>query len=466
MSVKLETAVDQEKYLNSPHELGLLVEGVINGFDNRLVKVVKTHLINPGINATDLATLSGCSLVNVIDVYREMREKKEYSQLVTSPYYFRKMFHFIAHQVTLDWISDPNYAHKIQTGQPVSARAIEVHATNANCDYACVMCLWSDKKLHTYVSKDLNRRKVLSNKEWQRLFYEAYDMGARKIVFSGGGEPLLRHDLFDLVSWAQNKGMETQLFTNGRSLDKMSDSDWNILIKMNQIRFSIQSPIEPIYSEITGTPRIDRNLERVVSNIREVIYRRDIKKVRVGIGFVTQLLNFHYLESMINFAQDLGVDFLNIRQDEVGITPQLSLVQLTWLGNQLEKLRDKYIKGEYGDLEIDMADDLIALANGMINPRLSSSECWMKYLRPAINPYGYVGPCDLKVEPRFHDNTMLIGNIREAELNEIMTRAGQRQIKADCSQCMPSGRTGNKILSKLITDFNHGLHYSDQVFNY
>ncbi len=59
----------------------------------------------------------------------------------------------------------------------------------------------------------------LTLKEWKKLFEDISDMGAFRVVFTGG-EPLLREDLFEMVACVHNLGLATTLETNGSLLDR------------------------------------------------------------------------------------------------------------------------------------------------------------------------------------------------------------------------------------------------------
>jgi radical SAM protein with 4Fe4S-binding SPASM domain len=58
----------------------------------------------------------------------------------------------------------------------------------------------------------------LTTREAQRLIDDLADSGVRIVIFSGG-EPLLRPDLFELLSHARKRGIAPQLSTNGVLID-------------------------------------------------------------------------------------------------------------------------------------------------------------------------------------------------------------------------------------------------------
>ena len=209
-------------------------------------------------------------------------------------------------------------------------------------------------------------------------------------------------------------------------------------------------------------------LPKVSENIRELLARKKSQDgtVRVGIGFVTQALNYSQIERMVSFASDLGVDFLDIRQDEVDVTRNLHLDEKTVVAKQLGNIREKALRGEFGSTSVDVSDDLTALVNDIEQETRVVNECFMKKLRPAISPYGIVGPCDLKVEPRFANPVTVFGSAKRQTIPLIAEKMIEKHIPANCVECMPSGRTGNAIFTKLLRDFEAGVDYIDQPFNF
>lgn len=156
--------------------------------------------------------------------------------------------------------------------------------------------------------------------------------------------------------------------------------------------------------------------------------------------------------------------FINVRQDEVEVTQELGDAERRLIAAQLLSIRDRSLKGEFGNMQVDMSDDLVALANGIEQNIRRVAYCFAKILRPAISPFGVVAPCDLRAEPRFSNPDYVLGNVKRQTLPLVMTSAGHRDIDASCAQCMPSGRTINAIVTKLIKDHEAGINYTDQPF--
>ncbi len=186
--------------------------------------------------------------------------------------------------------------------------------------------------------------------------------------------------------------------------------------------------------------------------------------MRVGIGFVIQPLNVSQVEEMVLFAQNLGVDFLNIRRDEILVTNPLSADDEARLREQLIAIRSKFLSGQYGGMEVDFSDNLTAFMNEEEYFLNKTDQCFMKFLRPAVTPFGQWTPCDLMAEPMYADPDFVLGDLHVDSVKKILVNAQETEVPASCSSCMPSGQTGNAILSKLLEDYSQGIDFRDQPF--
>lgn len=451
-------------YLSSVPEAVQCVE-VQDGLTPRGT-ALRAHLVDPSITAAELSALSGLDLQDVVGLYADIRGNSDIRAITGSPFYPRRLMTEFAQQTVTDWSGDPEYAERLLTGGAVAPRNLEVHATRGTCDYTCNMCLWSDKEELTYRNLGLSGSGLMTTTEWEATFQAARDYGTRRIVFSGGGEPLLNKGLFELSVAARGLGLFTQLYTNGFKLRTATDHDWDETMQMEQVRFSIHSPTEEVYDQIVEMPEQAKALPTIQDNISELLRRRAASDagVRVGIGFVTQALNHHQIEAMVDFAQALGVDFINLRQDEVEVTRSLNEAEREQIAKQLRSIRDRVLRGDFGNMAVDMSDDLTALANGISQTIRKVGSCSVKAFRPAISPFGVVTPCDLRAEPRFSDPGYVFGNLKRKALPLILGKAAGMDVDASCVQCMPSGRTINAIIAKLLEDGNAGVHYAEQPF--
>ncbi|MBX5489798.1 MAG: radical SAM protein [Chloroflexi bacterium] len=428
--------------------------------------IIALHLLRPSIPARQLMEILQVSLAEVKAAYRRLQTDPDIAQYTASPYYARRLLYAFARDTVQDWIADPAYPRRLLQGEPVASRVVEIHATPGSCQYRCAMCLWSDKEKLTYARRGLAAQRYVDLDTWTDTLASLRAHGAHTVVLSGGGEPLLYPALPQLILRARELGYRVHLYTNGLNLARHSDTLFGALLAADRVRVSMHSPHPETYDQIVGLPAHVRALEQVAHGLQQLVAARDASgsPLQVGIGFVIQPLNVGQVREMCAFAREVGVDFLHVRQDEVAVTAELGAAQLVELRGQLVEIREAMLAGGYGDLKIDFSDDLTALANGESPLTERASECYAKYYRPAISPYGLVAACDLMAEPRFANLERTFGNLTSGSIPQVLAALPAKRLTADCAQCMPSGRSGNLVYEKLLQDYQLGIDFAEQPF--
>lgn len=422
------------------------------------------QLQDPGMTAVELAQNSGQSLAQVRSTYQGMKNDPEIRGIVNSPYYKYRIMWTWAADILNDLTKDKEYADRLVRGESIMSRVLEIHATRGTCEYRCEMCCWSDRKTPQLRTNEIVNY-PLGLRKWRELLVDSYTLGARTVLFSGGGEPLLNQDLFELVDFTEDIGFEAHLFTNGFGLKTLSDHQWDQLLKLKKIRISVHSPTAETYNKIVGISSKRKALDRVTQSIGELLRRRDEKHAptSVGIGFVIQPQNFAQIAEIAEYSAELGVDFLNIRRDDVAIT-KLAPEQAELMVVQLNLVRKRILNGSYRSTLVDMSDKLTAIANGEEFRLRKVTECFSRLLRPGISPKGIVYHCELKAMPRFTNQKYSLGDTKHSSLKEIAAEIPNKKIPANCKACLPSGKAGNVIYSKLLSDYNSGIKLADQPF--
>lgn len=421
---------------------------------------------DPSISSTEIMTMTGISVEELTAIYRDLQQDEEFQLAVNSPYYSRRLMFSVARTIVRDLASDPEYTSRLTLGEPVSSRVVELHTTKGTCNYSCKMCLWSDKGERTYDTTNMKGSGLMGTEEWESTLADIHKFGAKVAVFSGGGEVLLNKDFFRLLTFSHSIGLKTQLYTSGYNMVHLVNDEWKQLLAMDRIRFSIHSPDEGTYNAIVSMPERVHALSKVEDHLRLLLEKRNAanSELKIGIGFVIQPLNVMQVEDIVEFARRIGVDYLNIRRDEILVTNPLDQESEAKLREQLLRIRANIVNGVYGNLEIDFSDNLVAFMNEEDYSLSKVPNCVLKHLRPTINPYGLWNPCDLKGEPMYADPDFVIGDLHQASVAEILARTQQLTIPATCASCMPSGQTGNAIFTKLLQDHALGIDFRDQPF--
>ncbi|MEV6319904.1 radical SAM protein [Nocardia sp. NPDC051787] len=427
--------------------------------DSELVRaILLCHLAAPSTPATQLAEYLGASLDTVRAAYRACHGSPEITHLVNSAYYPHRIRWAFAAATVQEWQRAPERPVRIRSGQPALSETVEIHPTRGTCNYRCAMCLWSDQQELTYATKQLDNKGLMSSNEWIGVLAELRANDVQRLVVSGGGEAMINPELPTILTAAADLGFEIHVYTTGYSIRPGSPL-FDTLLRCHRIRFSIHSPEPGTYDRIAGTRPRQRALNRVVSSLGAIVAERDGFPT-VGIGFVVQPLNHLQIEAMADFAAETGADWLDLRKDEVDVTTGLTHDQLELVRDQLRTVRRR----PPDRIRIDIGDELVSIANGQIPDRSRTSECLGRYFRPTIGAYGHLTPCDLKAEPRFAQTGYDLGSVKGSRILDVVAASSGRRIPDDCAQCMPSSRTGNQVLHKLLDDLAAGIALYEQPF--
>lgn len=115
---------------------------------------------------------------------------------------------------------------------PIWVQLYITRRCNLDCRYCCV--------------KD-NSKKELNTEEFKRIIDRLHYLGCRFVSFFGG-EPTLRKDLCELISYASKKNMITMLSTNGTLIDRKMMEDLG-KSRIDMINISVDSIMKYDFSK-------------------------------------------------------------------------------------------------------------------------------------------------------------------------------------------------------------------------
>lgn len=157
------------------------------------------------------------------------------------------------------------------------------------CDLKCIHC-YED---FPHPGKELSFKEVIS------VLEQLVDAGTLYIVFCGG-EPLIRKDFIDILSYARKLGFAVTILTNATLIiEEIADKISNLYPSLVQI--SLYGASEEAYERVTGKPHL---FHSAVKGIR-LLSERD-----VWMKVVSQIFNFNTVEDILamkRICQKLGV---------------------------------------------------------------------------------------------------------------------------------------------------------------
>ena len=144
----------------------------------------------------------------------------------------------------------------------------------------------------------------LTTSEGKKLIDDVVDMGCPILIFSGG-DPLQRPDLYELVTYAHDKGLRTATIP---AASEYLTKDVLIQLKeagLDQVAFSLDFPKEELHDEFRKTPGAFQKTLQAVSWAKEV-------GLPVQINTVITAETLPYLEEMAKLVNHLGIVFWEV----------------------------------------------------------------------------------------------------------------------------------------------------------
>jgi radical SAM protein with 4Fe4S-binding SPASM domain len=280
--------------------------------------------------------------------------------------------------------------------------------------------------LHCSSNADKSGSIGYSTPEAKRILDQLADAGVIDVAFSGG-EPLLRHDLPELVAYARSHGMTVGTSTNGYPLtDKTAERLKSA--GLNRLQVSID-----------GTQQTHDIIRGQGSYVKAVaaVQRSVAVGLRTHISFTAMRLNVHHLEEVVRLCIALGADGFNLSQfvptgrgpEEQDLGPTLAReVLLAWLDAR-RRYPDLYMSTHFAGLaDLDLRNETCV------------GGCQAGLGLGCITAEGDVTPCVML--------PLSLGNVRNQTFREIWSRSPtvaelqDRQLGGACGACEHRARCG------------------------
>jgi MoaA/NifB/PqqE/SkfB family radical SAM enzyme len=192
----------------------------------------------------------------------------------------------------------------------------------SRCNSRCMHCnIWRLTRERPQVVED-----ELSTQQWMDLLRELSEMGTEE-VFISGGEPLLRRDTLEIVTFAKEKGMQVEMVTNGTLVNESLAKEL-VLSGLDIIDFSLDGPSSEIHAEFRG---VDGAWERTTRGIELLNQaRRDLgaQKPVIQVSYPVSTITHQHIEQVVRLKPKLGYDALHFNPI-IGKTPGARSVFMT-----------------------------------------------------------------------------------------------------------------------------------------
>lgn len=298
------------------------------------------------------------------------------------------------------------------------------HLITTRCFARCQTCLWRGRSREQF-----DTSKIVD------FYSQARASGFISTTF-WGGEPLLRHDLVEILRHCHRVGLTTGLITNGYLLPEQAH---RIAPYLDCLIVSIDLTDQQ-HDALRGVPGLFNNALHGINMVRQ-----HNPNLKIFINSVISTLNDHAIEALVQLAERLqiSITFESVNQgpiefsrddEPVAVNLRLppTIEQERFKQIRQLKLQHRPVNNSFGYLNMFM--------RGQVRYR-----CHAPKISIRVEPDGSITNCQDRSHP--------IGNVYDEPLESILRSAqwGRLQRKAErCSRCVDSG----VIESSLFWEFN------------
>lgn len=242
----------------------------------------------------------------------------------------------------------------------------------------------------------------------------------------GGGEPLIRPDLFEIAAYATSRGLNVSMNSNGWLLDRdaarrLKESGFK------SVGVSVDSADPALHDDFRCMPGSFDRAVAALDALREA-------GLRSTMSSVISRINYRNFRDLLQLARDHGVAQVylhNFKCSGRGFKnrSELDLSPAEWRDFYVEALA---VKNATSDLSISFDDPVISSLPGYDdNPLVKGSSCGKLSLH--LRPDGDITPCGFI--------PLVVGNILRDDFDKmwydspILKAMRNKEAKGKCSSC-------------------------------
>ncbi len=268
-------------------------------------------------------------------------------------------------------------------------------AITNRCNFGCRHCY-----SRTDTAEELGFEQLLS------LLRKLSDARVFSVNF-GGGEPLMREDIFDLAAQASGLGLAVSMNSNGFLIDKAAAQKLKEA-GFSKVGVSIDSPAPEVHDEFRGIKGSHRRAVEALKHLKDA-------GLETSISSVICRINMKDIDGLIRQAASLGAGSLNFHnfkcsglgfanRDSLDLSPQEWREFYTYAIEQKETVKD---------IHISLEDPIVAslVQNG--DSLVKGSVCGKLSLNIKAN--GDITPCGFI--------PIVIGNLCVDDLLQIWSKS-------------------------------------------
>lgn len=163
-----------------------------------------------------------------------------------------------------------------------------------SCNSKCIYCdIWKE---------DHSKDEILTESEIKKIISEARKLGIFSVALTGGGEPLLRKDLSNIISHCKKNDLHILIATNGTLI---GEENVDMLLELDCLLISIDSVDEKKHNFRRG---IKEGFTKTMAGIELVVRKNENKNTYLITQSVVDEANWHEVPEINEYFYSKGVD--------------------------------------------------------------------------------------------------------------------------------------------------------------
>lgn len=314
-------------------------------------------------------------------------------------------------------------------------------------------------------SEDTHRPDKLNRDGWLNLVSEGVNMGIREWEFSGGGEPLLKSDLFIQMTEKIKSKPENEciLITNGTFIDKDVAKRF-VEVGIDRIYFSLDSPRAEIHDELRQVKGTFRRVENALDFLNQSKESMNKEKPELGISSVLTERNYRELGDMVQFAYEKNCNKVKFQSMVVydELKPDIEKLEVRDKEKLHGRIEEASEIADEKDIELqvdslglspDISEEVHEETNEVTNKGdFFNSPCFEPWRSMMIDPEGRAGPCcswEKGIEGVTFQDQGLEGIWHGGQFQSIRENILNHNLYDNCKGCGFKDRTEHLMESLL-----------------
>ncbi|MCM1251248.1 MAG: radical SAM protein [Clostridium sp.] len=294
----------------------------------------------------------------------------------------------------------PDKLSAILNGQRTAPLYVRIKPTNI-CNQNCWYCVYANDKV--IENRSVDRRESIPWEKMQEIINNLSEMGTKAITFSGGGEPLCYHHIYETLELVRQKNIDYAMISNGQALDEkarkvLKDAKW--------LRISLDSVNQEMYQSIRGV----NTYSVVMENIEKFAQEKNAECV-LGVNFVITKDNYSKVYEMCKILSGIGVD--NVKFSPLMVKGAIPEYHKQIRGNIEEQLMKA--KSDFQDEHFSIIDKYTNDASFDKQFEKKCSHCYIKEIFTVIGADCNVYYC----HQRAYTQMGMIGSLTNQSFKEL-----------------------------------------------